>query len=107
MVGEQISAQELHAIIEQTMPSTSIIIDVRTPGEFVRGKIAGSINIPVDEILNKTNSLHSYKNVYLYCLSGSRSELALLQLASSGITCKLFNLTSGLLAWRKEGYSLE
>lgn len=107
MVGKQISAKELHMIIEQGVPTSSIIVDVRTSGEFTRGKIAGAINIPVDEILFHVNSLSSYKNIYLYCLSGSRSELALLQLTSSNISCNLYNLTSGLLAWRKEGYSLE
>lgn len=107
MVGEQISAKELHDVIEQGMPTTSIIVDVRTPGEFERGKIAGAINIPVDEILDQADSLDSYKDVYLYCLSGSRSELALLQLTSNGVSCKLHNLTSGLLAWRKENYLLE
>ncbi|MCX6780366.1 MAG: rhodanese-like domain-containing protein [Candidatus Magasanikbacteria bacterium] len=107
MIGKQISAQELHTLIEQGTPTTSIIVDVRTPEEFERGKISGAINIPVDKILHQADFLRPYKTIYLYCLSGSRSELALLQLSSNGISDELYNLTSGLLAWRKEGYPLE
>ena len=70
MVGKQITAQELNAIIISGTPETSLIIDVRTPGEFMRGKIAGAINIPVDQILNQLDSIQSYKTIYLYCLSG-------------------------------------
>ena len=106
MVGKQITAQELNAIIISGTPETSLIIDVRTPGEFMRGKIAGAINIPVDQILNQLDSIQSYKTIYLYCLSGNRSELALLLLDSANISSDLYNLTSGILSWRKESFQL-
>lgn len=106
MVGKQISAQELYAIINQGIPETDKIVDVRTQAEFLKGSIAGSINIPIDQILSQSDNLKKYKNIYLYCLSGGRSELAILQLDSAGISNELYSLTSGILAWRKEGYPL-
>lgn len=105
MLGKQISAEELYTLMNQGM-SDSIIIDVRTPAEFAKGAIAGAKNMPVDEIMTQVDALRNYKKIYLYCLSGGRSQLALAQLASSGLTEDIFSLTSGLLAWRKLGYPL-
>lgn len=82
------------------------IIDVRTPEEVVRGKIVGSINVPVDNI-TKIKSLISDKNstIYLYCLSGSRSNIATEQLQQMGYT-NVFSMANGLLAWKIKQYPL-
>ena len=105
MTGKQISAEELYALINQGMPE-SIIVDVRTPAEFAKGALVGAKNMPVDEIMNQVDALRSYKKIYLYCLSGGRSQLALAQLATAGLTDELYSLSSGLLAWRKLSYPL-
>lgn len=105
MLGKQISAEALHALFEQGIPN-GIIVDVRTPEEFKKGAISGAKNIPVDLILNHIGELSSYQNIYLYCLSGSRSQLALAQLEAAGLPGELCSLTSGLLAWRKQGFPL-
>lgn len=105
MTGKQISAEELYVLMNQGIPE-SIIVDVRTPAEFAKGAIAGAKNIPVDEIMNQVDALREYKKIYLYCLSGGRSQLALAQLAAAGLTDELYSLSSGLLAWRKLGYPL-
>lgn len=36
--------------IKESLQRGAVIIDVRSPGEFDRGKIRGSKNIPVDQI---------------------------------------------------------
>jgi rhodanese-related sulfurtransferase len=83
MTGKQISAEELQMLITNGLEKDSAIIDVRTPAEFEKGAIAGAKNIPVDTILNQLDQLRSYKKIYLYCLSGGRSQLALTQLEHS------------------------
>lgn len=105
MTGKQISAEELYALMNQEMPD-SIIVDVRSPAEFAKGAIMGAKNMPVDEIMTQVDVLRSYKKIYLYCLSGGRSQLSLAQLSASGLTDQLYSLTSGLLAWRKLGFPL-
>jgi rhodanese-related sulfurtransferase len=60
----------------------------------------------VSDIMARKNELENYKNIYLYCLSGSRSELALLQLQSAGLKANIASLTSGLLAWRAGGFAM-
>jgi rhodanese-related sulfurtransferase len=106
MIGQQITAEDLHAILEQGL-TESILIDVRTPEEFSRGAIVGAKNIPVDQIMNSLDILRPYKKIYLYCLSGGRSQLASAQLGASDIKGELVNLESGILGWRKQGYTLK
>lgn len=104
MIGKQISAEDFHSLLKDGLKD-SLLVDVRTPDEFGRGAIADAINLPLDDILNQIEKLKQYKTVYLYCLSGGRSELALAQLAQKDLPCELVNITGGILAWRGKGYS--
>ena len=87
---------------------TFSLLDVRTPGEYSAAKINGSINIPLDEINEKIESviLNKNKSVYVYCLSGSRSSIAVSIMIKLGYK-NVFNVKSGLLAWRAKNYPLE
>lgn len=78
-----------------------VLLDVRTRGEFARGKIAGSINLPVDEVSSKVLSVVPDKSalVYVYCLSGSRSSHAVETMVKLGYT-NVFDMKQGMLAWR-------
>ncbi len=68
--------------------SGALIIDVRTPGEFNSGHIKGSINIPLDDIRNKTEELKKKNKVIITCCrSGNRSGMAKSMLESAGIEC--------------------
>ena len=62
------------------------IVDVRTPAEFAKGNVRGSINIPLDRIVEKTESLIEMQPLVLCCLSGVRSGRATKYLHSQG--CK-------------------
>lgn len=66
----------------------AMIVDVRTPGEFKSGHIKGSINIPLDDIRNKTKELKEKNKVIITCCrSGNRSGMAKSMLQSAGIEC--------------------
>lgn len=84
------------------------IIDVRTPQEFLRGSIMGSINIPIDMVESKIEEsvTDKDKTVYVYCLSGARSSVAVNTMVKKGYK-NVFSMKSGLLAWRSNGYSLQ
>ena len=60
------------------------IVDVRTIGEFTSGNIEGSINIPLDQIVQKVDDLKEMEPVVLCCLSGGRSGQATRYLKSMG-----------------------
>ncbi|PJE62686.1 rhodanese-like domain-containing protein [Candidatus Roizmanbacteria bacterium CG10_big_fil_rev_8_21_14_0_10_39_6] len=82
------------------------IIDVRTPQEFSKGNIPGSINIPVEQI-EKVESIFTDKSkrIYVYCLSGSRSVYAVSSMMKLEYS-NVLDMKSGLLAWRSSGYPL-
>lgn len=84
------------------------LLDVRTPGEISKGKLAGSINIPIDGVAAKVESLLPDKNrlTYVYCLSGSRSAHAVQTMVKLGYT-NVFHVDHGLLAWRIKQYPVE
>lgn len=53
------------------------LVDVRSATEYHNGHIPGSINIPLEDIENiKTVIEDKSTPVFLYCLSGARSERA-------------------------------
>lgn len=64
----------------------AVIVDVRNPGEFARGHVPGSINIPFGEIQNEIPKLKKEgKPVIACCLSGVRSGRAVGLLKNAGL----------------------
>lgn len=64
------------------------IVDVRTYGEFMGGNVAGSINIPLNEIPERIEELKALKApLILCCASGGRSGQAHNFLSQYGIEC--------------------
>jgi len=58
------------------MSRGAIIIDVRTPAEFIAGHAQKSINIPIQDLQKRMKSLDPEKPIILCCASGSRSAIA-------------------------------
>lgn len=102
----QISAEEFKAAVDKK--ENFILIDVRTKDEYQRGKIKGSINIPLDKV--KNNILEKVPNksarIYVYCFSGSRSVYAVEMMTKLGYT-NVFDIKSGLLGWRTKGFPIQ
>ena len=64
------------------------IVDVRSYGEFMGGNVLGSINIPLDEIMQRIEELKILKApLILCCASGNRSGQAQHFLSQHGIEC--------------------
>lgn len=65
------------------------IIDVRTPGEFMGGNVAGSVNIPLQELQSRTEEIKNMQQpIILCCASGMRSGQATAYLRSVGVDCE-------------------
>lgn len=70
------------------MNNQKTIIDVRTPAEFMGGHVAGSINIPLNEIPTKVDEIKAMEQpIILCCASGNRSGQATMFLKQFGIEC--------------------
>ena len=56
--------------------TATTIVDVRTEREFAEGNINGSINIPLNEVVDRMEELKEMQPLVLCCLSGWRSGQA-------------------------------
>lgn len=64
------------------------IVDVRSPEEFMGGHVAGSVNIPLNEVPARVDEFREMSlPLILCCASGNRSGQAQQFLSSKGINC--------------------
>ena len=61
-----------------------ILLDTRTPFEYMRGAADGFINIPLDDLRARLGELDKTKKIYVMCQSGLRSYLATRILIQNG-----------------------
>ena len=96
----QIDVRDVYKKI-QAGENNFVLLDVRTPQEYSGQKIAGSVNLPIDQVSEEIEKIIPDKNeaVYVYCLSGSRSIEAVAIMKDLGYK-NAFDMISGLMAWR-------
>ena len=73
------------------------ILDVRSAGEFNRGNVPSSVNIPVDELRNRLNELPQDTTINLYCTVGIRSYIAGRILIQNGFIAR--NISGGYITY--------
>jgi len=65
------------------------IIDVRTPAEFMGGHVVGSVNIPLQNIIDHVEEIKQMKEPIIFCCaSGNRSGQAAHYFKSLGVNCE-------------------
>jgi len=71
--------------LERSDPAT--VIDVRTPSEFTRARIRGSVNIPLNVVEKHAAQVAERldREVVLVCQSGARATQAQQRLAGAGV----------------------
>lgn len=63
--------------IKEALRNGALVIDVRTAQEYDRGKVPGSVNIPVDRIATSVARIKGMgKPIIFCCSSGIRSRTA-------------------------------
>ncbi len=84
-----------------------LVLDVRTPGEFAEGHMAGAVNIDVTapDFRRRVEALDRSKTVYLYCRSGNRSGQAAQMLKALGF--ENAHNVGGLIDLARAGAPLE
>lgn len=82
----------------------ALLIDVRTPGEFVQGHAPGATLIPLDQLPQRLAELRGaqHRPIALICRSGNRSGQAQLVLERAGFT-QAVNVEGGMSAWARAG----
>lgn len=65
------------------------VVDVRTRAEYMGGHVAGSVNIPLQEIVDRMEELNALKQPIIFCCaSGNRSGQATAYFKAQGLNCE-------------------
>jgi len=86
----------------------AVVLDVREPGEFDGGHIAGAKNFPVGAIEKRAGDLARFreKPVLIVCATANRSHAAFNVLRKLGFV-DVHILSGGMNAWRQASLPLE
>jgi len=70
------------------LPPNTMLIDVRTPGEFAEGYLGGAVNIPVElpTFTAQVALLDPDVDYLVYCRTGRRAEIAIEYMDTLGMT---------------------
>jgi rhodanese-related sulfurtransferase len=79
------------------------LLDVRTDDEWAGGRIAGSVHIPMDQLMQRLDEVDD--RVVCVCAVGARSARVAQFLNAQGRDA--VNLDGGLQAWASSGLPLE
>ena len=74
------------------------VVDVRTPGEFEAGHIAGSENVPMNEVEAAVATWDKTEPVAIYCATGSRSISVVQYMEQLGFST-VYHYASGVVTW--------
>jgi rhodanese-related sulfurtransferase len=105
-VVPKITAQEAYNLIQENMGNPDfIILDVRTPDEFISGYIAGAINIDYysPEFRANISKLDQDKQYVVYCRTDNRSTATVRLMLDLGFE-KMQNFSGGITQWIQNGY---
>jgi len=92
--------------LEGLRASGARVVDVRTPGEIVRGVIPGASHIALNELPARLTELADTAPIVLYCQMGGRSAGAAQFLVAQGFK-EVYNLQGGINAWAATGRPVE
>jgi len=98
VTSSSIDVAAVHALIAAS-PDV-LLVDVRTPGEYESAHIAGSINLPLDQVDAQPERVVADVGgkMVLICQSGERAGQCQIKLAAAGLTDTVV-MTGGMNAW--------
>lgn len=82
---------------KELVPDSAMLLDVRDPGEFEEGHIAGAVNLPLNELRTRLNELPRDRELWIYCRVGQRGYYATRLLLQHGFQAR--NLSGGCLTY--------
>jgi glyoxylase-like metal-dependent hydrolase (beta-lactamase superfamily II) len=85
---------------------TSLLVDVRAPGERAQKRIAGSVHIPLTRLIDRMEEVPTGSPVLVHCAGGYRSSIATSLLQRAGRT-NVSELAGGITAWEAAGLPVE
>src|SRR5207237_5360811 len=93
---ERISAPVLAE--EMASADAPLVLDVRNPREWATKHVDGSMNVPLNHLLERIAEIPRTRRIAVHCAGGYRSSIAASILHQYGMT-HLIEMAGGLAAW--------
>jgi hydroxyacylglutathione hydrolase len=93
---ERISAPMLAEELASSNPP--LLLDIRAPREWAAKHVEGSVNIPLNHLVERLDELPLDRRIAVHCAGGYRSSIATGLLYRSGVT-QVVELAGGVAAW--------
>lgn len=91
----------------QKIASKDVILDVRRPDEYSEAHIKHALNIPVDQLGERSQELKSFDTIYIHCKRGGRAKTAMETLSAQGFNNLVCINDAGMDLWIENGYPVE
>lgn len=103
-VWRDATPEECQALIEEKGGGKCLILDVRTPAEYLKGHLPGAVNIDYyrSDFSEQVGRIGKDPTVIVYCRRGVRGAQALNVLTSHGFP-RVFNMQGGFESWVRKG----
>ncbi|OGI10951.1 MAG: hypothetical protein A2Y40_10325 [Candidatus Margulisbacteria bacterium GWF2_35_9] len=103
-----LTAKEANSLIQANLLNPEfIIVDIRTPKEYVDGHIAKAINIDFydKDFIRNLQNLDKEKTYFFYCRSGNRTGQATSIFKTLNLN-RYYILTSGINDWYSNNFTV-
>jgi rhodanese-related sulfurtransferase len=99
---------EVLGLIAEGGEGGPLLLDVRTVAEYESAHVPGAVNIPHDELPDRTAEIAAFRarGVITYCESGRRAGIAAESLEAAGFR-EIGHLQGDMSAWRGRGLPTE
>jgi glyoxylase-like metal-dependent hydrolase (beta-lactamase superfamily II)/rhodanese-related sulfurtransferase len=100
----RLAPAEANGLLSSASPP--LVVDVRAPREWQKSHIDGSVNIPLNHLIERITEVPVEQPVLVHCAGGYRSSIAAGVLQRHG-RVKLTELNGGLAAWEAAGLPVQ
>lgn len=102
---ENVTQKEAYSLIKKNKGNPDfLILDVRTPREFMAGHVKNAVNLDYysKSFRDDLSKMNRGKVYLIYCHSGGRSGRVLEMMRKLNFI-EVYNLLGGIVYWKKEG----
>ena len=90
---------------ERIANGNAVLVDVRAPREHAEKSIGGSLNLPLNHLVERLAELSAGRPVLVHCAGGYRSSIAASLLQRAGVR-DVSEMAGGIAAWETAGLPL-
>jgi len=91
---------------ERVAHGGAVLVDVRAPGEREQKRVAGSVSLPLNHLVERSAELPRDRPLLIHCAGGYRSSIAASLLQRAGFK-DVSELAGGIAAWEAAKLPLE